>query len=77
VNRKGATDIDDEAAEWVVRLDANPPGGQDILHDFERWMAEDPRNRGAYVRAQAAWFLLEHGAAPGSGADAITETDAP
>src|SRR5262245_47274091 len=50
--------IDSEAAQWVVRMDAGdlPADAQAAL---ARWLDADPRHRGAFLRAQAAWACLD------------------
>lgn len=61
--------IDAQAAEWVARLNtgiADP----DVQAAFQAWYDADSRHRGAFLRAEAAWTLLDraqvltHGAAP-------------
>jgi transmembrane sensor len=50
--------IDAEAARWVARMDVErlpPEQDQELL----RWLDADPRHRGALLRAQAAWRLLD------------------
>jgi transmembrane sensor len=48
-------DIDQIAADWVVRLDARAPSAeqQQALND---WLAEDDRHYGAYMRARAIFL---------------------
>jgi transmembrane sensor len=50
--------IDAQAAEWAVRLAAGTlePVDQAAL---EVWLDADPRHRGAWVRAQAAWVHID------------------
>jgi transmembrane sensor len=57
-----ASEIDDEAALWAVRIDAR---GLDADKDPElkAWLAEDPRRAGALLRAQAAISFLDRGRA--------------
>jgi len=50
--------IDAEAARWISRLDAGElPLEQRAA--LEGWLAQDSRHRGAFLRAQAAWQLLD------------------
>ena len=50
--------IDDRAAAWVARIDA---GALDeaAAGELETWLEQDSRHRGAFVRMQAAWTLLD------------------
>lgn len=61
--RESAADIEAAAARWVVRADR---GDLDPA-ELEAWLAADTRRRGAFVRAQAAWGLLDRGRALGGG----------
>jgi len=48
-----APDIEEQAARWIVRLEADPsPATQAKL---SHWLAADPRHRAAYVRLNAGW----------------------
>lgn len=55
--RESAADIEAAAARWVVRADR----GDLDPSELEAWLAADTRRQGAYVRAQAAWSLLDRG----------------
>jgi len=55
--RESAADIEAAAARWVVRADR---GDLDPT-ELEAWLAADARRQGAFVRAQAAWGLLDRG----------------
>lgn len=57
-----AADIDRIAADWVVREDRRvlTPAEQ---AERDAWLAEDPRRQGGYIRAQAAWSMLDRGRA--------------
>lgn len=57
-----SNDIDGSAAAWAVRLDAGELSEAD-RESLERWLEEDPRHRGALVRAQAIWSDLDRVAA--------------
>jgi transmembrane sensor len=61
--RERAADIEAEAARWVVRTDRGDLTAAERA-ELELWLAGDTRRRGAYVRASAAWSLLD-------GADAL------
>lgn len=59
-------EIEEAAALWVAWLGEGPlnAGAQ---AELERWLAEDPRHRAAFVEAQAAWQVMtEVARAPGS-----------
>lgn len=49
--------INDEAAAWVARRHAGEPTESE--HEFRAWHDADPRHAGAYLRAEAAWTLLD------------------
>ncbi len=67
--------IDGRAAEWVARRSAGMSSADEAA--FQAWYAADRRHQGAFLRAEAAWTLLDraqvlaHGNAPahGQGAD--------
>jgi transmembrane sensor len=74
--RENSAEIDRVAADWVAREDRqalNPSDRQKLA----TWLDGDVRRRGAYVRAQAAWRLLERGTmlAPAIGADGALKDD--
>lgn len=46
-----------EAAEWVIRLDAEDCTADDRRH-FERWLSSDPRHRDAFDFASRTWGEL-------------------
>lgn len=48
-----ATDIDRQAAQWLVRLDGEPT--EAIRQEFESWLAADLRHRVAYLRLSSVW----------------------
>ncbi|HEY3813603.1 MAG TPA: FecR domain-containing protein [Caulobacteraceae bacterium] len=59
---------DDAAAAWAVRLGEGALD-REAQAELDAWLNEDPRRRGALLRAQAAWRLLDragegHGAVP-------------
>lgn len=55
-NKRGAQ-LDDVAAEWVVKVDSGPLSYEDA-RSLEGWLSISERHRGAYARAQAAFHLL-------------------
>jgi transmembrane sensor len=56
--QQAATDIDAEAARWVLRLDRHGRT-PDLEEALEAWQAADPRHRGAFLRAEAAWMMID------------------
>jgi ferric-dicitrate binding protein FerR (iron transport regulator) len=52
-----ADDIEQRAAEWLIRLDADDRGR--ILADFEAFLAQHPRHQVAFARLSAAWRRLD------------------
>src|SRR5687768_7839249 len=61
---------------WVARIDraALDPHGQ---ADLEAWLAGDTRRRGAFLRAEAAWRMLDRASVPIDEADADASESAP
>ncbi len=59
--RESAADIEAAAARWVVRADREDLDQAELA----AWLAGDTRRQGAFVRAQAAWGLLDRGRALG------------
>ncbi|HVZ29859.1 MAG TPA: FecR domain-containing protein [Asticcacaulis sp.] len=49
--------IDDEAAAWVARRHSSDVAESEV--EFRAWHDADPRHAGAYLRAEAAWTLLD------------------
>jgi len=49
--------IDEEATQWVARL--NGDDCVEVRQAFEAWHEADPRHQGAYLRAEAAWMMLD------------------
>ena len=49
--------IDEAAAQWVARL--NGDDSVTTRQAFEAWHEADPRHQGAYLRAEAAWMMLD------------------
>src|SRR5882757_6092785 len=60
--RETVREIGDEAAAWATRIDSglvNPDVDEGLL----RWLDEDPRHRGALLRAEAALSFVDRGRA--------------
>jgi transmembrane sensor len=53
-----ATEIDAEAARWLLRLDRHGRTPE-LEAELDSWQSEDPRRRGAFLRAEAAWGLMD------------------
>lgn len=64
MSRPGTDDVRDQAADWVVRLDA--PGGRAREGAaLDRWLSADVVHREAFEEAMRTWRLLDRGLAPG------------
>lgn len=51
-----AADIDEQAARWLIRLDAaGPESLHTVRSEFEAWVSSDLRHRAAYLRLSTAW----------------------
>ncbi len=59
--------IDDQAAAWVARMDADRWTDADELQ-LQDWLSADYRRRGALLQAQAAWSSLAFPADAAAGA---------
>ena len=57
-DKETATNIDAVAAQWIWRLDRDGRT-PDLERELEAWMADDPRRRGAFLRAEAAWVMMD------------------
>jgi transmembrane sensor len=64
-DREKAEEIEAEAARWVWRLDRDGRTPE-LEARLEAWLAQDARRRGAFMKAEAVWTLLDRarGAAP-------------
>jgi len=60
--KQTAADIDRIAADWVVREDRAALTGAEQA-ELDAWLAADERRQGAYIRAQAAWSMMNRGRA--------------
>lgn len=58
MTRELASEIEAEAARWLMRLDreGRTPA---LAQELEIWLAGDSRRRGAWLQAEAAWLLLD------------------
>lgn len=56
--RETAEAIEQQAAEWVARLDRSDADAE-TQAALEAWMGVDERRRGAFLRASAAWQMLD------------------
>ena len=56
--RETAEAINEQAMRWVARLDREGSEG-DLQAELETWLAADPRRQGAFLRAEAAWGVLD------------------
>jgi transmembrane sensor len=63
MNRETAARIERDAAQWLMRMDreGRTPA---FAEELEAWLAGDPRRRGAWLQAEAAWALLDDLASP-------------
>jgi transmembrane sensor len=65
-----AADIDRIAADWVVREDRRPLEPTEQA-ELDAWLGADERRLGAYIRAQAAWSMMDRGRAMASEAPPV------
>jgi transmembrane sensor len=57
-----AREVADQAAEWATRIDLGAVD-PDTDESLNRWLREDPRRRGALLRAEAALSFVDRGRA--------------
>lgn len=69
-----ARSVDDIAANWAIRLDANALVTKE-QRELDAWLAEDDRHSGALLRAQAALAYLDRGRALGANEPDVDEDD--
>jgi transmembrane sensor len=63
VERETADEIEAAAAEWVWRLEQH--GRNETVNvQLEQWLAEDPRRRGAFLKAEAVFAAVARGHEP-------------
>lgn len=71
-----SADIDESASRWVARVDTAPLSPAE-REEFEAWLKESPRHRGAYARTQAILIAAEQARAaespPDSPAAAVSD----
>ena len=68
------TDIDAQAARWVVRLDGHTPTATE-QRLLEEWLDQDVRHIGAYARARAIYLQFDQLRVPGD--PTLTQSAAP
>ncbi len=73
--RQSAEAIEDEAADWLARLDRHGRTPE-LLAELDRWLAGDTRRRGALLQAEAAWNLLVGDFPAAEREDAVTPAPA-
>jgi transmembrane sensor len=61
-DRETAREVADQAAEWATRIDSGSIA-PDTDEGLRRWLDEDPRRRGALLRAEAALSFMDRGRA--------------
>ncbi len=64
-DRETAEDIEAEAARWVWRLDRDGRVPE-LEIQLEAWLAGDARRRGAFLKAESVWTLLDRAGAAAS-----------
>lgn len=58
--RESADEIEAAAAHWVWRLDRDGRSPE-LQAELDTWLEGDTRRRGAWLRAEAAWAMLDRG----------------
>jgi len=53
-----AADIEAAAASWVLRLDREKNDPK-LRAELEAWLGDNPRRHGAWLKAEAAWAMLD------------------
>lgn len=61
--RETAKAIEHQASAWVARLDREPVSSE-LEAELNTWLAGDTRRQGAFLRAEAAWAMLDRTGAP-------------
>jgi len=56
--RETAEAINEQAMAWIARLDRDGPDAR-LRHELDTWLAGDNRRQGAFLRAEAAWNMLD------------------
>jgi transmembrane sensor len=62
VTDSARTDDEDAAVRWAIRLDGEPLSDDEQVA-LDAWLEEEPRRRGALLRAEAALAYLDRGRA--------------
>jgi len=52
-----ATKISDEAADWLIRLEAQTT--PELWDELQKWLDADTRHRAAFVRLRVAWHRVD------------------
>lgn len=60
--RETAKAIENQAAAWVARLDREPSRAL-LEAELNAWLEGDARRQGAFLRAEAAWAMLDRAGA--------------
>jgi transmembrane sensor len=60
--RETAEAINEQAMAWIARLDRDGPDAP-VQAELDAWLAADTRRQGAFLRAQAAWNMLDRASA--------------
>lgn len=50
--------INEQAMHWIARIDRDGPDAR-LQGELDAWLAGDTRRQGAFLRAEAAWNLLD------------------
>ncbi len=66
--------IDEQASKWLTRMRSGQAGPAEVAA-FESWHEADSRHAGAYLRAEAAWTMLDRAQVLTHGDDAPTLDD--
>lgn len=56
--RETAEAINEQAMTWIARLDREGPDAR-LRHELDAWLDGDGRRQGAFLRAEAAWNMLD------------------
>ncbi|MGE5500540.1 MAG: FecR family protein [Ignavibacteriales bacterium] len=56
--RETAEAINEQAMAWIARLDREGPDAR-LRHELDAWLDGDSRRQGAFLRAEAAWNMLD------------------
>ncbi len=73
--RETADTISESALRWVAWADRGLSAAERAT--LEAWLAGDSRRRGAYLRAQAAWAMLDRASVLGAGDEPLPDMASP